>query len=162
MFLSPGGEKFTQLMCALASHILGTIALRNAPLEPAPVCNTNPLITHLKLQVLKGHLHSELEAHRKITNSFQEEYQQYKQLARYSPCHISCTNGNCTNYYFIYRELQSEYRELCKEELKAKKELCLTVENSVLSESKKKALLDLDNNEICLGICSSTPYFTRT
>ncbi|XP_032780362.2 uncharacterized protein LOC116918728 [Daphnia magna] len=133
MFLSPGGEKFAQLMCALASHILGKIPVRNPPLEPAPVFNSNPLITHLKLQVLKGHLHSEFEAHVKITNSFKEEYQYYKQLAR---------------------ELQSEYRELCEEEIRAKKELCLIAETSALPEPKKKALIDLDNNEICLELAS--------
>ncbi|KAI9561260.1 hypothetical protein GHT06_012216 [Daphnia sinensis] len=133
MFLSPGGEKFAQLMCALASHILNKIPVRNPPLEPAPVFNSNPLITHLKLQVIKGHLHSEFEANIKITNSFQEEYQYYKQLAR---------------------ELQSEYRALCEEELRAKKELCLIAESSALPEAKKKALIDLDNNEICLELAS--------
>ncbi|XP_057372646.1 uncharacterized protein LOC130693508 [Daphnia carinata] len=133
MFLSPGGEKFAQLMCALASHILDKIPVRNSPLEPPPVFNSNPLITNLKLLVLKGHLHSEFEAHVRITNNFREEYQHYKQLAR---------------------ELQAEYRELCEEEVRAKKELCLIAESSGLPELKRKALIDLDNNEICLELAT--------
>ncbi|XP_046460771.1 uncharacterized protein LOC124207389 isoform X2 [Daphnia pulex] len=131
MFLSPGGEKFAQLMCALASHVLGKIPLRNPPLEPSPVSSTNSLVTFLKLQVLKGHLHSEFEAKTKMTNSFQEQYLQYKMLAR---------------------ELQSEYRELCSEEVAAKKDLCSTVAKSSMAESKKRAFLDLENEEICLEL----------
>ncbi len=101
MFLSPGGEKFAQLMCALASHVLGKVPLRNPPLEPSPVSSTNPLVTFLKLQVLKGHLHSEFEAKIKMTNSFQEQYLQYKMLARYHifSMHLIYYMSNCISFF---------------------------------------------------------------
>lgn len=152
MFLSPGGEKFAQLMCALASHVLGKIPLRNPPLEPSPVSSTNSFVTFLKLQVLKGHLHSEFEAKTKMTNSFQEQYLQYKMLARYPIFNIYLELLNVQLHFFLYRELQSEYRELCSEEVAAKKDLCLTVSKSSMAKSKKQAFLDLENEEICLGI----------
>lgn len=62
---------------------------------------------------------------------------------------------------YCLRELQSEYRELCEEEIRAKKELCLIAETSALPEPKKKALIDLDNNEICLGIGSSIAFYEQ-
>lgn len=43
------------------------------------------------------------------------------------------------------------YRELCKEKVNAKKELCTTIEQSSLSDSQKHSLLDVNNNITCLG-----------
>ena len=151
MFLSPGGEKFAQLMCALASHVLRKIPLKNSPLDPSPVSSTNSLVTLLKLQVLKGHLHSEFEARIKITNTFQEQYQQYKQFARHSLNINLLQNIKLLIVDIFCSELESEYRELCLEEMAAEKDLCLTIGKSSKAESKKQAFLDLDNEEICLG-----------
>ena len=83
MLLSPGGEKFAQLMCALASHILNKMPKKSYSLEPTSIYTKNPFALQYKLQILKGNLLSEFDSWAKMRNRFQENYNQYKLLSRY-------------------------------------------------------------------------------
>lgn len=84
MFLSPGGEKFAQLLCALASHILAKVPAKSPTLAP-PSTNPskNPVMTQFKLQVLRGNLLAGFDGWTKIATQFRNGYQDYKQLSGY-------------------------------------------------------------------------------
>lgn len=81
--MSPSGEKFAQLCCALASHILSRMPNNSSVLAPPSVThNKTPLSTQFKLQILKGNLLSEFETWIKLTQSFQDQYREYKEVSR--------------------------------------------------------------------------------
>ena len=116
--------------------------------------------------MLKGRVLSECEKWKRNTSKFQEEYQEYKQLARYIVNHqyvyfsiLMCIIKlhpvmyllNHYMYIFFFRKLVAIYREQCQEKEKAMKELSLALEQSSLSDSQKQALLDVNNDDICHG-----------
>lgn len=80
--MSPGGEKFAQLCCALASHILIKMPQCSSALEPPTLTSKTPQIAQYKLQMLKGSLLYEYENRVKLTTSMQEQYRHYKELSR--------------------------------------------------------------------------------
>lgn len=78
--MSPSGEKFAQLCCALASHILGNMP--NTLPVLAPVANKSPFTKLYVLDILKGNLLSEIELWTKLTQNCQDQYQDYKEMSR--------------------------------------------------------------------------------
>lgn len=51
----------------------------------------------------------------------------------------------------FYRKLVTLYRELSQDKLKTKRDLCLTIEQTSLSDTQKQSILDMNNHATCLG-----------
>ena len=82
IFLSPGGDKFAQLLCALSSHILHKKPKRSTPLSPRNFNSKTSVGQQFHTQMVKGNLLVDIQQWAKLSNDFQLQYHQQKKIAR--------------------------------------------------------------------------------
>jgi HAUS augmin-like complex subunit 6 N-terminus len=82
IFLSPGGDKFVQLLCALASHIMEQRPKKKPSVAPPSGAAKTVLANQFRFQMIKGNLVLAIQNWAKLTSDFQSQYQQQKQLAQ--------------------------------------------------------------------------------
>lgn len=80
--MSPGGDKFVQLMCALACHIMQRRHPCGPSVAPPAASSKSALVNQFRFQMIKGNLLVALQNWARLTADFQQQYQQEKQLAK--------------------------------------------------------------------------------
>lgn len=128
IFMSPGGDKFVQLMCALACHIMQRRHPCGPSVAPPAASSKSALVNQFRFQMIKGNLLVALQNWARLTADFQQQYQQEKQLAN---------------------QMIVRYRELCQKNARARAKLRDAVEASSLSDAHKKALLEGNASSAC-------------